>query len=277
MGQRSRNAGDGPEDVERRESRTVHARLPKASDLLAEAIRRRILAEALEPGTALPSEAELIHQSGFARGTVREALRLLETEGLIEIRRGPRGGICVGEADLTHLVRSLTIGLSRIGAPLRDLFEFRQLIEPAAAAKAACKADRWHRERLVAVAEGAKSSGRSHPVGPLIDFHVLVAEATGNEFFRIVSRAVDEVARLHVEGEELTENERRETVRAHCRIAAAIYAGDQIAASTAMLRHLERYEERMAKLGRLDEAAIPRPTSESEVVNELAERLFPSV
>lgn len=63
-----------------------YTRVPKASDILADRLRAKILGRAMRPGDQLASEAELISGEGFSRGTVREALRLLESDGLIEIR-----------------------------------------------------------------------------------------------------------------------------------------------------------------------------------------------
>lgn len=66
-------------------------RLPKISEQLADRLRATILGRGMRPGDRLSSEAELISHYGVARGTVREALRLLESEGIIEIRRGAAG------------------------------------------------------------------------------------------------------------------------------------------------------------------------------------------
>jgi DNA-binding GntR family transcriptional regulator len=95
-------------------------RVPKAAELLASEMRRMILGRGLAPGTPLPSEAEIIEQRGQSRVTAREALRLLEAEGLIEVRRGPRGGVLVGDPRPAHVARSAIDGMlagSRVVVP----------------------------------------------------------------------------------------------------------------------------------------------------------------
>src|SRR5206468_3930986 len=66
--------------------------MPKAAALVATRVRRRIVRGELKADDALPPEAELMRQFGISRPTLREALRILEAEGLISVRRGARGG-----------------------------------------------------------------------------------------------------------------------------------------------------------------------------------------
>src|ERR1700733_11935074 len=82
-------------------------RVPKASGFVADELRAQIIGNDLAPGTRLPSEAQLIEQFGLSRATVREALRLLEAEGLILVKRGPRGGLTVSRPNPSHISRSM--------------------------------------------------------------------------------------------------------------------------------------------------------------------------
>src|SRR6185436_17042278 len=66
--------------------------VPKTSDVLAGELRRKILGGAVAPGFALPAERDLVAQTGLSRGSVREALRILEAEGLVTARPGRQGG-----------------------------------------------------------------------------------------------------------------------------------------------------------------------------------------
>lgn len=111
--------------------------VPKASDVLAGEVRERILSGEFTEGTALPPERQLVEQTGLSRATVREALRILEVERLLEIRPGRGGGAFVhrpGRESLANTVR-LVIRGQRIR--LEDLHETREAIEPACAALAA--------------------------------------------------------------------------------------------------------------------------------------------
>src|SRR3569623_311227 len=66
--------------------------VPKASDVLAERLREMILSRGLAEGTPLPTERELVAESGLSRASVREAVRVLETEGLVLTKAGRNGG-----------------------------------------------------------------------------------------------------------------------------------------------------------------------------------------
>ena len=233
-------------------------RPPKASELLADALRSRILLEALPPGTPLPSEADLVAQSRLSRASVRETLRVLEAEGLIEITRGRGGGARVSEADPWPAIRLLALTMVRLGAPLRDLFALRTIFEPTVAALAARGATPEQREALVVAAkhdhiEEMDAQGATATMG---DFHKLIGQASGNKLVATMQTVLDEVTRLHTRTETLTESDLRDTVRAHTRIAAAIAAGDADGASAAMTRHVRKYERRMAEVGRLEEPVM---------------------
>ncbi len=235
-------------------------RIPKASDLLADALRRQVLGESLAEGTSLPSESELVEQWQLSRATVREALRLLETDGLIRIKRGPGGGITVARPDPSHITRSLALLLSLDQAPLRDLFAFRKLVEPAAAQLAAKRADHEQKALLAKVADVAEGAGvdRDKLPSDRVDFHMLIADASGNELLKVVHAAVQDVVRWHADEERLTPTDLEAVDRAHRSIARHILAGKGEAAAGVMLRHLDRFEQRMRELGRLDQPIIPR-------------------
>ena len=232
-------------------------RLPKASDLLADRLRRQVLGEGLPEGTPLPSESELVEQWQFSRATVREALRLLETDGLIRIKRGPGGGITVGRPDPSHITRSLALLLSLDQAPLQDLFAFRKLVEPAAAQLAAKHAGDEQKALMAKIAEGSDGTGEMR-ASDRVDFHLLIAEASGNELLRVVHVAVQDVVRWHADEERLTATDLAEVDRAHRAIARHILAGEGDEARGVMLRHLDRFELRMRERGRLDKPIIPR-------------------
>lgn len=83
--------------------------VPKASDVLANHLREQILRGELSEGSALPVERELASSVGLSRGTVRDALRVLEIEGLVTTRPGRAGGSFVRRPDATTLQRSLNV------------------------------------------------------------------------------------------------------------------------------------------------------------------------
>lgn len=229
-------------------------RLPKASEILADELRNLILGHALESGAALPSEAELMAESRLSRGTVREALRLLEADDLVSIKRGPGGGITVRHPNPTHISRSIALVLTLSEAPLQDLFDFRKLLEPAAAAIAAKKATP---EQKMKIAETARSTG-APDISHQAKFHLAIAEGTNNELFRTILTALSEAVEWQASEESLEDSQLAGTDAAHDKISQAIAGGDSETAHRVMLKHITEFERVMGEQGRLTEAVIPR-------------------
>lgn len=225
--------------------------VPKASSILANELRTSIVRGKLEAGTPFPSEAEIIESSGLSRATVREALRLLETEGLIVSRRGPGGGLRVGQLDLQSTVRTIAVHLAMSEATLGDTFAFRRLIERECARLAAANATDEQRERLrEAIAD------EPHPLSEVIDFHDLIAECTGNEFFRVAQKIVVSIAGWHTPDEGLDDHDLVFAKAAHAKIVQRILDRDGAGAARAMDRHLEAFERIVADRGNLDRPVI---------------------
>jgi DNA-binding FadR family transcriptional regulator len=112
-------------------------RAPKTGAVIAERLRHQIARGELEIGQRLPPEDELTVEFGIARTTLREALRILESQGLLEIRRGRTGGPVVTMPRIDALAEGLAVTLQLRGTTAGDLDAARQLIEPALAAQLA--------------------------------------------------------------------------------------------------------------------------------------------
>src|SRR3954465_6709508 len=115
----------------------VELEAKKLSTALADSITETILRDGLQPGSRLPPEREMGEQFGVGRGTLREALRVLEAEGLITVRSGPHGGPVVSKPDALRLARLLILLLISWGTTLRSVYDVRILLEPLAAGRAA--------------------------------------------------------------------------------------------------------------------------------------------
>lgn len=239
-----------------RQPNGLRPRVPKASDVLADRLRGRILGSGLQPGDELPSEAELIETHEFSRGTVREALRLLEAEGLVVIKRGPRGGVRVSRPDVSQVSRSLALLFTSSEVTLREFFVFRKLLEPQAAAIAAQAATPEQRTWLGQLA--AEYRGITRGLGRSAEFHGAIGECTNNTVLQLILAATHQVLEWHAPGERLSHDDIDATRRVHRRIAQAIAVGDGSAASRIMLRHLETFEKVLREQGRLDEPVVPR-------------------
>lgn len=100
------------------------------AEIIARTIRQEIVAGTFAVGSRLPSEADLIERFGVSRPSFREALRILESERLITVTRGAKGGAIVRTPDLEPIARGIGVLLQLQGASILDIFRARSLIEP---------------------------------------------------------------------------------------------------------------------------------------------------
>lgn len=219
--------------------------VPKASDVLADDLRERILRGDFPEGTALPPERELVTQTGMSRTTVREALRILEVQGLVQIKTGRAGGAFVqrpGEDSIASTVSLLIRGRQVLMA---DLMETREAIEPACARLAALYREDADIEALDRANRAIAADGSlADFLQANVDWHVAVASASHNEllsgFMSALSRAIYTATdnRGFVDAEV-----RRTTAQAHRSITEAIKNRDAAAAVRRMQRHVHAYVE----------------------------------
>lgn len=224
---------------------------------LATQLRNMILADGLQPGDPLPSEAELIRDQGLSRATVREALRILDAEGFARVRIGRTGGVEVAHPDPDDLGTWLATQLTLRAVTVQTLVEFRRIVEPVAAALAA---ERASAEELRDLNETLKSPTALEE----LDFHLFVADASHNELLRLLLRAVHNGLREHhVYAEGATERDAMTGRKAHRRIFEAISNRDSEGAADLMRRHLEGVEAVVRRSGRLHDVLLPPATWEA--------------
>lgn len=231
------------------------SRIPKASDLVVNSIRNKILFERLPVGARLPSEIELMEEHGLGRVTVREALRILERQGLVEVRRGPNGGIFVRHADIRQVSDALALLFSFRDTTLGEFADFRLLVEPRVAYLAALNASDDQRIALVLAAESEGDNART------ADMHSLIADACGNDVFEFTMKSMHRSLAGHFRHEFITPENRDETARAHLKIAEAIASGDAEVAERSMRRHITTYGLYLREHGLDTEPIVPRDSS----------------
>ena len=174
-------------------------RIPKAAAVVAGNMRRGIVRGRYAPGDALPNESELMELYGVSRPVVREALRILESESLIEIKRGARGGARFTLPDIGVAARHSALQLQLAGTTLADLFEARAMIEPAAVRRLAVRRDPESIQQLRAGHE----QERSVVDDPLIQaeqaagFHALLVEVAGNKTLAVLNRLLLQIVERH--------------------------------------------------------------------------------
>lgn len=220
--------------------------VPRASEVLAERLRHKILEGGLPPGTSLPPERELADQSGLSRGSVRDALRTLEVEGLVEIRPGRGGGTVVRRPDGTSLHRMLEAFIRGRQVRFRSVLEVRELMEPECAALAAARRNEEDLHLLHELTERLRA--QAHDVEAFLttnaQWHVAVADASHNELYAAFMHAISEEIRAGTDVAGLnTEDVIARALQAHDRVVEAIEARDSQAAREHMRRHVCAYRE----------------------------------
>jgi GntR family transcriptional repressor for pyruvate dehydrogenase complex len=114
----------------------------KTSERVALDIVHDIVAQGLHTGARLPLEAEMVEDYGVSRSSLREALRLLEVQGLIRLKPGPGGGPVVGAVDASNLARTISLYFHLAAATYHDLLATQALLEPLCAQLAAANPER---------------------------------------------------------------------------------------------------------------------------------------
>ncbi|MCZ4497556.1 MAG: hypothetical protein JWQ74_109 [Marmoricola sp.] len=195
-----------------------------------------------------------MEEHGLGRVTVREALRILERDGLVEVRRGPSGGIFVRHAEIRQVSEALALLFSFRDTTLGEFAAFRLLVEPRVAHLAATHATQEQRLGLVRAAEAEVDTPRT------ADIHSLIAEACGNDVFEFVLKSMHSSLVGHFRFELITPEHREATNRAHMKIAQAIADSDAEAAENAMRRHLKTYAAYLRENSLDSEPIFPRDT-----------------
>lgn len=217
--------------------------VPKASDVLASALRERILSGQYAEGTALPPERELVIQTQMSRTTVREALRILEVQGLVRTKAGRAGGAFVQYPGRDSVASS--VGLVIRGRRIRPaaIHETREAIEPFCARLAARNRTA---EDLAALDAANKDivapGGLADFLRANVDWHVAIATASHNEVLTGVMMALSRAIYVATDNEGFVDDEVRAiTAKAHQSVTRAIRAQDAEAAARRMGRHLHAY------------------------------------
>jgi DNA-binding FadR family transcriptional regulator len=219
---------------------------PKASDVLADALRARIRSGEWPEGLALPTERDLAAQTGLSRTTVREALRMLEVDGWIEIRPGRGGGARVRRPAGDGLSRHLELFIWGRNIGMEHLHDVRTALEALGAEGAARHRTEADLADLVVKTEAVEAA-----VGELtryldtnVDWHMAVVRASHNEllisFMEVLSNAIHEATEIEAfDSEEV----RMSTLKIHRAILAAIAERDPDAARRRMTRHVSAARE----------------------------------
>ena len=208
-----------------------------------------LILQKMRPGDKLPAERELAELLGVSRSSIRDAIRRLELMGLVEPRQG--AGTVVREISPDALVNPLANVIQHKRQLVGELLDFRRMLEPPLAARAATHASA---EDVAAMEEilrrqSAKVRGGDVAVEEDSEFHYRIAMASGNS---VVLKVVDIVMDLLRETRERSlqsQGRPQKSLAGHRRILSAIRRRDPAAAQAAMRQHIADVEKMV--LGKL--------------------------
>jgi len=217
-------------------------RTNKLYEEVAKQIERLILTK-LNPGDKLPSERDLAEKLRVSRNSIRDAIRSLELMALVEPRQGT--GTIVRKTSAEALINPFANALKRRKELVSELLDFRKMLEPPLAARAAAHASVGEISEMEEILrrQGERQGQGDAAVAEDAEFHYSIALASGNGVVLKVLDILMDLSRDTRERSLQVEGRPQKSLAGHRRILAAIKRHDAEAAKAAMRRHIEDIEE----------------------------------
>jgi len=231
----------------------AHRRLSsrRTAEIVADELRQQIINGKLADGDLLPGQKQLVEHFNVSLVSVREALRILETEGLVSVRRGNRGGAVVHAPAKSSAAYMLGLVLQSDSVPVTDLRTALRELEPSCAALAALRPDRATTllpeliQSNEAMADSLGDPEKFSEIGR--EFHHRLARGCGNHTMIVVMGSLEALwtsqegewfDRAKEENAYPTPAKRRAALNAHIKITEAIADGDIDRARRLASRHM---------------------------------------
>jgi GntR family transcriptional regulator, transcriptional repressor for pyruvate dehydrogenase complex len=240
----------GPDAI----SASAAVRSPKTAELVAGTLRRMVVDGQLKDGDFLPNEAELMAHFGVSRPTLREAVRVLESERLVEVRRGSRTGAKVRVPGPEIVARPAGLLLELSGATIADVMVARAGMEPMAVRLLAESGTPEAFEELDKMLDedipaGWQSGRLAETTG---DFHRRVVELSGNPTLGIIAGMLHEITVRHTafvfkERRPVSKADYEKLMRSYRRLMQLLRSGDGAAAEAHWRKHLDVARNMMLK------------------------------
>lgn len=248
-------------------------RRERLSDQVKNGIKKAMLQGKLRPGDKLPPEEDIARQFDVSKATAREALREMETQGLIEKHRGMHGGSFVACPGLEKL-EEVVINFYRFGGLTpEELLEMRRILEPALVAIAA---ERRTDEDLAAIraniqaVESAISQGRQNQP-KAIEFHLLVAQACHNRLISAVMEALTKIFEDILAKIPMTLDDARGDLEYNKRFHQYLKEGRKEEARELMFRHMDTLGEIIERAKEGDRESLPNQNQPASTQRKVLE------
>lgn len=218
---------------------------PKTSLVVAQQIVRDTARKGLRPGDLLPPEKAMLEEYQIGRGTLREGLRLLEFQGMLTFKPGPKGGPVLLDPDASHLASTIILLMQLQNASLNTIVEARTALEPVVCRLAA---ERIGEDKLLELKDSVdrmQQSVETSDIETFLEtnkqFHDIIAWSTGNALFGYLTDALMRITGGTVMGIDHPASLRKTTLQAHTQIYEALNNHDADLSEDRMRDHIKEY------------------------------------
>ncbi|MDN5842372.1 MAG: FadR family transcriptional regulator [Alcaligenaceae bacterium] len=216
---------------------------------VARMLLNRIIESKLQPGSSFGTEAELLEQMNVSRPTLREGLRILEAQGVLALRPGPRGGIIVAKPSVDVIAHTISVYLRLNNVPFVEILNSRVTIEPVLVRGAAVNGTDEHFDEMERTIQAMEAPGCTDQ--RIYDenrkFHSAIARASANPVLEIFWDAISIMASGEAADIRYSARNRSYIISAHRRILQACRRRDPDAAADAMRDHLGELDDLLRK------------------------------
>ncbi len=214
------------------------------TDRILAQLKEYILSRQTLPGERLPSEAEFAEIFGVSRGTIREALHILEHDGIVRIKKGPGGGLFLSEGNLVQVIDSIFFTMQWEKISFDTLIETRKPLEDKIARLASVRAEEEDIHEIEQILKKMEAPDLSHDlfVQYDTDFHVALAKAAKNKVLLMFMVAVKDLHNRVVDYSELHDHLFPAAREYHRKILDAVKDKDPDRAAEMMAEHLDYFE-----------------------------------
>ncbi|MEZ0355353.1 FadR/GntR family transcriptional regulator [Mycobacterium sp. SA01] len=240
----------------------------RLAEQVADQLRRRILLGELADGSILPKEDELLREFPVSKPSLREAMRILEAEGLLRVRRGKLGGAVVRRPNAANVAYTIGLVLGSQDVSLSDVGGALRQMEPACAALCAERPDRGHmvvpalRELHAEAVEAADDFQSA--ISASRRFHEALVALCGNQTMIMLAGALETLWSAHEQGWStrvsdegiVPVDERLAVLEEHRQVIDAIEAGDARRAHDLAAAHLITAQHYPGSAGMVDPAMV---------------------
>jgi DNA-binding FadR family transcriptional regulator len=228
-------------------------KIPKMAEVIAADLRAKILGGELSPGDSLFTESMLMDTYEVSRPTLREALRLLEAQNLVTVRRGSHRGPVVSLPDISTAAQAVAIQLQLRNATLGDVYRFRAFFEPQAVRLVAENATEADLDRLRAIIKelAAKRGNATAFAATAWSFHQALINISGNATMSVIAETLHRISQQHSVRymKDVTDPEvqQRRAGRSFERLVEILEKHDGEAAEEFWIKHMSAVYGAMAK------------------------------